>query len=302
MSYLKDPRENSIRIEDGAILESDNRNEKRWRWGAQLLDLCNMSPDEYAKQIYNVSIQDPTSGSTKKEINVIDISFSTEKSFLTFYAKSHEPVKSDIYVNIKYNITDGYGNTHKNTTQIKIDQGKSEGEIGIDMDIAVKDIYALITIGLKPYETISQSCEDDYYKYETENINGKISNLYYGISPFTKNISDVDIDSLKSISEEHITNYPIGFEIPSGPGENAISQEQLDNETYNLLIVVESDDYQNLEIKDPLLGITINELFEEKIRKQIDGIEYLFLERNGKDEIYTHSEKQTIRYTITLKQ
>ena len=45
--YLGDPREMSICLDDGIILEADNRKEEMYHWGAQVLDLCGMSPEEY---------------------------------------------------------------------------------------------------------------------------------------------------------------------------------------------------------------------------------------------------------------
>lgn len=45
--YLGDPREMSICLDDGIILEADNRKEEMYHWGAQVLDLCGMSPEDY---------------------------------------------------------------------------------------------------------------------------------------------------------------------------------------------------------------------------------------------------------------
>jgi hypothetical protein len=47
--YLGDPRENSICIESGVTWESDNRTEDMYHWGAMVLDICNMDPEEYMK-------------------------------------------------------------------------------------------------------------------------------------------------------------------------------------------------------------------------------------------------------------
>lgn len=47
--YLDDPRENAIRPESGCTLESDNRVEEMYHWGAMVLDLCDLPVDEYMK-------------------------------------------------------------------------------------------------------------------------------------------------------------------------------------------------------------------------------------------------------------
>ena len=49
MPYLGDPRENAICLSAHTIWEADNRVEERWQWGAQVIDLCDMSPEEYMK-------------------------------------------------------------------------------------------------------------------------------------------------------------------------------------------------------------------------------------------------------------
>ena len=49
MSYLNDQRENAIREESGITLEADNRIEPMYHWGAMVLDLCGMDPEEYMK-------------------------------------------------------------------------------------------------------------------------------------------------------------------------------------------------------------------------------------------------------------
>lgn len=49
--YLNDPREETLRTESGVgyYLEEDNREEKMYRWGAKVLDLCDLPVEEYMK-------------------------------------------------------------------------------------------------------------------------------------------------------------------------------------------------------------------------------------------------------------
>lgn len=46
-SYITDPRERCIIPESGITLEEDNRFETMYHWGAKILDLCEMSVEEY---------------------------------------------------------------------------------------------------------------------------------------------------------------------------------------------------------------------------------------------------------------
>ena len=46
-NYLNDPREKCIIPESGITLESDNRFETMYHWGAKVIDLCDLPVDEY---------------------------------------------------------------------------------------------------------------------------------------------------------------------------------------------------------------------------------------------------------------
>jgi hypothetical protein len=49
--YLNDPREDVLRSEFGGgyYLEEDNREEMMYKWGARVLDLCDLPVSEYMK-------------------------------------------------------------------------------------------------------------------------------------------------------------------------------------------------------------------------------------------------------------
>ena len=51
--YLGDPREQQICPEKHTIWEEDNRVEDRYQWGAMVIDLCDLDPDEYAQTIFH---------------------------------------------------------------------------------------------------------------------------------------------------------------------------------------------------------------------------------------------------------
>ena len=46
---MNDPREMNFSSENGAMLEQDNRHETMYKWGAKIVDLCNMPVSEYMK-------------------------------------------------------------------------------------------------------------------------------------------------------------------------------------------------------------------------------------------------------------
>lgn len=70
MSYLGDPRENSIDIETGAIWESDNMVEERFHWGAAIIDLCDLPVEEYMKNPIVEAINN-SSSSTSEDLKTI---------------------------------------------------------------------------------------------------------------------------------------------------------------------------------------------------------------------------------------
>lgn len=47
--FSKDPRDRQLSLEHHTYWEEDNRVEERFQWGAQILDLCGMSIEEYMK-------------------------------------------------------------------------------------------------------------------------------------------------------------------------------------------------------------------------------------------------------------
>ena len=45
--YMGDPRESLVSLDAPGVWEADNRVEERWQWGAQVMDLCGLSPEDY---------------------------------------------------------------------------------------------------------------------------------------------------------------------------------------------------------------------------------------------------------------
>lgn len=70
MAYLGDPREQAIDLDNHTIWEQDNRIEERWQWGAQVLDLCDMSPEEYMKNPLIEAVKSGADGSDKQQEDI----------------------------------------------------------------------------------------------------------------------------------------------------------------------------------------------------------------------------------------
>lgn len=107
--YLGDPRESLVDLQAPGVWEADNRVEERWQWGAQLLDLCDLSPEEYKNStaVTVKTIQDcgecggGGGGSTSDNKGVASLNDSGE-----FSVSFDEPVASTLYVFVKFKDSD----------------------------------------------------------------------------------------------------------------------------------------------------------------------------------------------------
>lgn len=70
MTYLNDPREQSIDLDKHAIWEADNRVEERWQWNAMIIDYCDMSPEEYMTNPTTKAITDAINNSSGSSIAI----------------------------------------------------------------------------------------------------------------------------------------------------------------------------------------------------------------------------------------
>ena len=80
MSYINDPREMSIRPESGVTLESDNRVETMYHWGAMITDLCDLPVSEYMKPMTVIVLgngegvwPNPDTGDTTTKVENVSI-------------------------------------------------------------------------------------------------------------------------------------------------------------------------------------------------------------------------------------
>lgn len=99
MSYMNDPRENAIDLENHTIWEEDNRKEQRYQWGAMVVDLCDMEVSEYMKNpiVENASnneeniIEAVTSNTNKVTGQLDEIISVLSKSVIVYYTSfNHE--------------------------------------------------------------------------------------------------------------------------------------------------------------------------------------------------------------------
>ena len=72
MAYRKDPRENIIDLDKHAIWEQDNRVEARYVWNGAVLDLCDMTPEEYMKNPIIEAIMSSSGGGSHSTEEIID--------------------------------------------------------------------------------------------------------------------------------------------------------------------------------------------------------------------------------------
>lgn len=116
--YLNDPREETLRTNTGVgyYLEEDNREETMYRWGAKVLDLCDLPVEEYMKPMTVIcegggSTPSP-SGTTEKYILKFYVNNAVAK---TYTLEAGQSIPTYNVNQIGYDVTewkDENGNTH----------------------------------------------------------------------------------------------------------------------------------------------------------------------------------------------
>lgn len=304
MSYLNDPRENSIRVESGVTLESDNRIEQRWKWNGMILDLCNMNPDDYQKQYYTVIISGSTSGNTSQKVeNSIAIEIKQEGGNICLYANAERYVSSDIYIVCDYSIQIKDGNSLSGSTNIMLAEGSKSATTIIQENAQMVSAQGYTYIGDSFESATSREFEDKEYIYKVQDVEADSIILFYGIFPYTGNVETLSLSLLSEIQSKEFDDYNLIYILPQGNGDLAESQDELDKETYNLILALPSTLKNDLIIKDFYLNVDITSQFINSSKTEVkNNIEYSFLIRNGKDELYTfNSSEREIPYKITIK-
>ena len=172
-----DPRESVISLNTPATWEADNRVEERWQWGAQLLDLCDLSPEEYKNStaVTVKTIQDcgecgGGGGETVKE-NVGKAAISDAGEFSISFESA---VASPLYAFVTFK--DSTGTEYTFSTLVS--KGSKSATYDIT-DLSSDSPYAITDIKLGFKEDGSdadETVQDKKYEYETEyegDIEGK---------------------------------------------------------------------------------------------------------------------------------
>lgn len=166
---LGDPRESLVSLKDHATWEADNRVEERWQWGAQILDLCNLSPEEYKNStaVTVKTIQDcgecGGGGGSQVEEDKGNGAINNDGEFTVTF---ESPVASKVYVFVTF--TDDQGNEYSFMTSV--DKGS---------DTATYDISSLSTfppfeitgveVGLKEDGSdAGETVKDKKYEYSVD--------------------------------------------------------------------------------------------------------------------------------------
>lgn len=145
--YLGDPREQQICPDEHTIWEENNRVEKRYQWGAMVLDLCDLDPKEYAQTIFYTK-----DAPTELIKNVITTTFdATTVKFSYAYSPA-----SDLYVVM----TDSDGGR-----QVVVIPAGDASPYTAELSGVEAAKITTVFIGLTEDSAKSNSCEDDTYAY-----------------------------------------------------------------------------------------------------------------------------------------
>ena len=166
---LGDPRESLVSLKTPGTWEADNRVEERWQWGAQLLDLCNLSPEEYKNStaVTVKTIQDcGECGGGGGDVTENKGSGKIDDSTGEFSVAFDAPVASKVYVFVTFR--DDFGNEYSFMTSV--DKGS---------DTATYDISSLsefppfeitdVEVGLKEDGSdAGKTVKDKKYEYSVD--------------------------------------------------------------------------------------------------------------------------------------
>lgn len=208
---LGDPRESLVSLDTPGTWEADNRVEERWQWGAQLLDLCNLSPEDYKNStaVTVKTIQDcGECGGGGGGGDVTDdkgtASITDEGMFTVTF---DEPVASKLYVFVTF--TDDFGEDY--SFQVPVDKGS---------DTATYDVTALssnppykitnVEVGFKEDGSdAGKTAEDKKYEYSVDygGGGGGDDKLTYTFSILCTKTDELTGDDYKAIIDAQGQGY-----------------------------------------------------------------------------------------------
>ena len=304
MSYLNDPREQSIDTVNGYQWEADNRVEERWKWGASILDLCGMSPEDYQTTIFHTDCGGSSGGgggSTGKASNPISVSVSKDEDAgdVIMYAVASKRVYAPVSVVANWTV---YFDDGSNITGIKgvveIPEGEISGRSIIlsGVNSGIEKTEAVVTVGASEETANNKTYEDEVFKYTVSDITPNIT-IYYGIFPYTGDVSTLSLAMLSAATSASFDKYPMTFVIPVGNGDNAMSEEELDNEAVNYVLVVPAKYDGKVTLIDQLNN-SILSLFP--VVKDVTIPDMTVYMRVDNTVLYKGSEMKTETYNITI--
>ena len=304
MSYLNDPREQSIDTVNGYQWEADNRVEERWKWGASILDLCGMSPEDYQNTIFHTDCGGSSGGgggSTGKASNPISVSVSKDEDAgdVIMYAVASKRVYAPVSVVANWTV---YFDDGSNITGIKgvveIPEGEISGSAIIlsGVNNGIEKTEAAVTVGASEETANNKTYEDEVFKYTVSDITPNIT-IYYGIFPYTGDVSTLSLAMLSAATSASFDKYPMPFVIPVGNGDNAMSEEELDNEAVNYVLVVPAKYDGKVTLIDQLNN-SILSLFP--VVKDVTIPDMTVYMRVDNTVLYKGSEMKTETYNITI--
>ena len=304
MSYLNDPREQSIDTVNGYQWEADNRVEERWKWGASILDLCGMSPEDYQNTIFHTDCggsSEGGGGSTGKASNPISVSVSKDEDAgdVIMYAVASKRVYAPVSVVANWTV---YFDDGSNITGIKgvveIPEGEISGSAIIlsGVNNGIEKTEAVVTVGASEETANNKTYEDEVFKYTVSDITPNIT-IYYGIFPYTGDVSTLSLAMLSAATSASFEKYPIDFVIPIGNGDNAMSEEELNNEAVNYILVVPAKYNGKITLTDQLNNSVLS-LFP--VVKDVTIPDMTVYMRVDNTVLYKGSEIKTETYNITI--
>ena len=173
------------------------------------------------------------------------------------------------------------------------------GEWKAAKDLRIKsDGHHKIDRLISPNITISdnKTYEDEVFKYTVSDITPNIT-IYYGIFPYTGDVSTLSLAMLSAATSASFDKYPMTFVIPVGNGDNAMSEEELDNEAVNYVLVVPAKYDGKVTLIDQLNN-SILSLFP--VVKDVTIPDMTVYMRVDNTVLYKGSEMKTETYNITI--
>ena len=167
---LGDPRESLVSLKTPGTWEADNRVEERWQWGAQLLDLCNLSPEDYKNStaVTVKTIQDcgecgGGGGGTDVTENKGNATLNEGGIFAVTF---DEPVNSKLYVFVTF--TDDVGEDY--SFQASVEKGSDTATFDV-RGLSSNPPYKItkVEVGFKEDGSDAGStAEDKKYEYSVD--------------------------------------------------------------------------------------------------------------------------------------